>query len=282
MTVTEPVLRGASLNGATIRYLYYEGEGPDMVFMHATGFGPWQWHPIAREFAGGCRVIVPFFYEHRYTAPGEGGVGWDLLAGDLRGLWESLGLERPVLIGHSIGATLVTLADAMGGSAARKMVLFEPIFLPEHFYGTGPSVEQHPMASKAVKRGNHWNSAAEATAYFRSRDLFRNWDEEMMELYVTRGLVEAEGGGLTLACTPLQEAALFMGDTRYNPWPRLRDVDCPVLVVEGETSEIGELIDCLRAAAAFRRGSHRLVRGAGHLIPMEKPLESIRIIREFI
>jgi pimeloyl-ACP methyl ester carboxylesterase len=90
-----------------------------------------------------------------------------------------------------------------------------------------------------------------------------------------------DAGGLRLACSPLREASLFMGGMQYDPWPLLPKVTCPALVLEGEVSENRAYIDLKKATSMFPRGPYRLVSGAGHLIPQEKPLESLGIIQDF-
>ena len=37
------------VGGAELPYLYYEGEAPQILFAHATGFLPWLWHPIIED-----------------------------------------------------------------------------------------------------------------------------------------------------------------------------------------------------------------------------------------
>ena len=102
---------------------------------------------------------------------------------------------------------------------------------------------------------------------------------EMMDLYLDHGMKPGENGGFRLTCPPRKEAALFMGSHHYDPWPLFPDVSCPVLIVGGETSYVTNLEE---AAAAFPRASHRLVKGAGHLLPMEKPGEITGMIKDFL
>ncbi len=281
MNEIKPSVRSLPIGDVEMRYLEYGGEGPTVLLLHATGFTPWLWHPIARELAGECRVIVPFFCEQRSGDPEKGGIGWMLLAEDLARFIREIHAGRIILVGHSIGAAVASLAEAAFGPLAERMVLIEPIFLPEEFYSMNPTVEQHPMASKAIRRGNFWMNAADAKSYFLSRELFRSWDNEMLDLYIAHALV-AEDHGLRLACSPRQEAALFMGDTQENPWPLLKEICCPVLVVEGGRSELKFLLDSGKATQSFTMGSYLCVKGAGHLIPMENPRETLRIIREFL
>ena len=264
-----------------IPYVVYETEGPPLVFLHATGFLPWIWHPIARELAPPYRVFAPYFCDHRTSAPEDGGLGWQVLAEDFAGLCRALSLERPFLVGHSMGATVLALANALFGLDARGMVLIEPIFLPEDFYKLPITVEQHPLAAKSIKRRNRWADEDEAKAYLRSRSLFQEWDPEMLEIYSRYGLKAGDGGGLQLTCSPEREAALFMGGLQHNPWPEAAKTSCPVLVLEGEKSDNRAFIDLSQVAALFPRGSYRLIAEAGHLIPMEQPRVVMEAIRDF-
>ncbi|MBN2687173.1 MAG: hypothetical protein JXR85_03245, partial [Deltaproteobacteria bacterium] len=130
------------------------------------------------------------------------------------------------------------------------------------------------------RRTNHWRDRTEALRYLLSRPLFARWDREVLDLYVTHGMIENEGG-LSLACSPEQEAALFMGGMGYNPWPLLPAVSCPVLVVEGATSENRHFIDLAEVVSALPQGSYRLVTAGGHLLPMEQPENMAGIIEDF-
>jgi len=277
-----PKVLTQDIGDTDLSYLLYEGDGPTIVLLHATGFLPWLWHPIARELAPEWRVIAPYFCDHRESDPDKGGLSWLTIAQDLATLCSCLGIDRPAMAGHSMGATVVTMATAAYGLDARGLALFEPIFLPEDFYRANITVELHPLASKAIRRKDTWSGAQEAHAYLRSKAMFRNWDEEMLDLYVEYGMKRLDAGGLQLACSPQREASLFMGGVHYDPWPLLPKVSCPTLVLEGEESENRAFIDLKKATSLFPRGTYRLIGGAGHLIPQERPKESVQILRDFL
>jgi pimeloyl-ACP methyl ester carboxylesterase len=61
----------------------------------------------------------------------------------------------------------------------------------------------------------------------------------------------------------------------------LPQISCPTLVLEGEESENRAYIDLKKVTSLFKQGTYKLVNGAGHLIPQEKPRESLEIIRSF-
>jgi lipase len=276
-----PKICRQNIGDAELSYLLYEGEGPPLIFLHATGFQPWLWHPLARELAHAYRIVVPSFCNHREADPEEGGLNWATLAEDTIRLCNVLRLERPFLVGHSMGATVHMIANAFYGLPAAGMVLIEPILLPREFYQGHMRVNEHPLAAKAIKRTNFWRDRDEAMAYLRSRALFQGWDEEMVELYINHGMTVAENGGLRLACSPQREAALFMGGRQFDPWPLLPRVSCPVLIVEGEKSENRGFIDLGRIQSLIPHCDHVLVKDAGHLIPMERPREVTLLIGGF-
>lgn len=281
MKEIHPEILSQDIGETEVQYLKYQGDGPPLILLHATGFSPWLWHPLSVALSLHFQVIAPYFCDHRHADPNEGGLSWVILAEDLCRLCESMKIKEPFLVGHSMGATVMTLANGLHGDVAKKMVLIEPIFLPEDLYKITLKVEEHPLASKSIKRKNFWRDREEAIAYFQSKPFFQSWDKEVLELYVKYGVMEKESGGFELTCSPQREASLFMGGGVYDPWPVLSKNTCPVMVVEGEQSENRLYIDLKKAAALFKNGQYHLVKGAGHLIPMEKPTEVCRIIEDF-
>ncbi|MBT3311364.1 MAG: alpha/beta hydrolase [Desulfobacterales bacterium] len=277
-----PEILFQDIGDSSIQYLHYRGNGPKIVMLHATGFSPWLWHPIARELSGQFEIIAPYFCDHRETDPEKGGLNWLQLAEDLYRLYEALNIGRSFLVGHSMGATVITLANALNSHIGEKMILIEPIFLPDDFYTTQITVDEHPLASKSIKRRNRWESREEIKQDYIANSFFQPWDDEMLDLYIKHGMTEIDDGGLELTCSPLREASLFMGGLKYDPWPFVEKVTCPVLVVEGEFSENRNLIDLKKIADTFPDGSYHMVEDAGHLIPMEKPGDILALIKSFL
>lgn len=277
----KPRISATDVGHTRIEFLSYDGEGPTLILLHATGFNPWLWHPIARELLGRFRIIAPFFCDHRNTDPYRGGLGWNILAGDLVGLCRNLDIHKPYLIGHSMGGGVCVLAHGLVPDLAEKMILIEPILLPESRYQRPLPLEEHPLARQAIRRKNRWQTPAEAERYLQSKPLFRNWDREMLDLYLQYGMTVDEDGSLQLACSPRGEAAIFMGGAAENPWPLLPGISCPVLILEGENSESRKMLELKKAAGLLPQGEHRLVPGVGHLIPMENPLFMISTIMNF-
>ena len=276
-----PTLRHQSIGDMEIEFLDYGGDGPPLLMLHATGFMPWLWHPIARDLSRTYRVIAPYLCNYRCVDSDKAWLGWRDLGGDIKLLCDRLQLERPLLVGHSMGAAVATLAHTLHGLPVEKMVLIEPIFLPQEMYGLQIAAEQHPMAAKAIKRRNSWRDREEVRDDWRGKPFFQSWDEEVLSLYIEHGITANNGDGVSLTCPPGREAALFMGSLQHDPWPELAKVEGPVLVVEGERSENKPFIDLKRIASLIPEGAYLEVEGAGHLVPMERPSETARILQTF-
>jgi len=276
-----PLLKMHDVGGARLPYLYYEGEPPQILFAHATGFLPWLWHPIIEELAPHHQAWAPYICNYRDCDP-ERGLGWNVIARDLISLCSSQNITDNLAVGHSMGATVLTIASALFGLQPRGMILIEPIFLPEEFYLMDIKLKDHPLASQSIKRKNSWKDEEAALDYLKSKSLFAGWDEQMLQFYLQYGMEKQAEGDLKLTCAPRNEAALFMGGKSTDPWPLLKELKCPVLILEGEKSTNKEFVDLKKAVSALRDGRYLSIPGAGHLIPMQKPKEVAKIIKEFL
>ncbi|MDI6741146.1 MAG: alpha/beta hydrolase [Smithella sp.] len=277
-----PSLKIHDVGGAELPYLYYEGEAPPILFAHATGFLPWLWHPIIENLTPHQQAWAPYICNYRDCDPESGGLSWDVIARDIISFCSSRNITDHLAVGHSMGATVLTIATALFGLQPRGMILMEPIFLPEAFYEMDIKLKDHPLAAQSIKRKNSWKDEQSALEYLKSKSLFSGWDEQMLQFYVKYGMEKQAQGDLKLTCAPRSEAALFMGGKSTNPWPLLKELTCPVLILEGEKSTNREFIDLKKAVSLLKDGRYQSVDGAGHLIPMEKPKEVTKIIKEFM
>jgi pimeloyl-ACP methyl ester carboxylesterase len=277
-----PSLKIYDVGGAQLPYLYYEGDAPQILFVHATGFLPWLWHPIIEDLTPHKEAWAPYICNYRDGDPERGGLSWDVIARDIISFCSSQNISDNMAVGHSMGATVLTIAAALFGLQPRGLILIEPIFLPEEFYTMDIKLKDHPLAAQSIKRKNSWKDENAALEYLKSKSLFAGWNEQMLQFYLEYGMEKQAEGDLKLTCAPRNEAALFMGGKSTNPWPLLKKLTCPVLIVEGEKSANKEFVDSSRAVSLLDDGRYISVPDAGHLIPMQKPKEIANIIKEFL
>lgn len=271
-----------NIGDVDLPYLCYSGNEHTLIFVHATGFLPWLWNPIARELSPPYTIFAPYIGDYRPSDPAEGGLSWATIAQDITIFCQRKKIEDPILVGHSMGGTVLTIAHAYFGLKATGMILIEPIFLPEHFYHSAFTVQDHPLACKALNRRNRWRNATEAMTYLKTRALFKKWDSEILDLYIQYGMQIGSGGELTLVCSPRTEASLFMGGLHFNPWGLLPKISCPVLFMEGEFSNSKLYTNIEKACLLIKEAEYHTIRNAGHLIPMEQPAQVCAHIKDFL
>ncbi len=93
-----------SVNGVRIHY-YRTGHGgkPPLVLVHGFSDNGLCWTPTARDLEAEYDVIMPDMRGHGLSARVQPGETVDMAA-DVAGLIGSLGLKRPIVVGHSMGA----------------------------------------------------------------------------------------------------------------------------------------------------------------------------------
>lgn len=133
-------------NGINIHYLRTGGGKPPLVLLHGlTGSGAC-WTPLARALEGEYDVVMPDARGHGNSSSPLNGYGYEEHASDVVGLIQGLGLDAPVLLGHSMGGMTAALAANHLATAIRGVILADPTFLsPERQREVHDSdvVEQH-------------------------------------------------------------------------------------------------------------------------------------------
>ncbi|WP_218668954.1 alpha/beta fold hydrolase [Variovorax sp. KK3] len=87
--------------------VYVRGDGPPLVLVHGVGCSHRDWKPVARQLARRHCVLAWDARGHGSCRPVLGSITLARLATDLAEMLDHFGLERPVLVGHSMGALVL-------------------------------------------------------------------------------------------------------------------------------------------------------------------------------
>jgi pimeloyl-ACP methyl ester carboxylesterase len=234
------------------------GSGTPVVLLHAFPLDGRMWAPQVEALAGTYQAIVPDlrgFGAAREQAVEEAGV--DLLADDVARLLDSLGLDRAVLCGLSMGGYValafarrhpgrlsgLVLADTRSArddeqARARRLQMAERVLAE----GTGfvPEV-MLPRLLGDTSRRQRPELVERVTALIRDQD--------------PRAIAGAQRG---LAARP--DAAGV-----------LPSIVVPTLVVNGEEDRLPDPDEGRSLAAAIPGARFLLVEQAGHLVNLERP-----------
>src|SRR5262245_52251433 len=98
-------------NGLQLHYMRSGGDKPALVLVHGFTDDGVYWLPVAEHFTQDYDVIMPDARGHGYSDAPEKGYTPREQAQDLKGIIDGLGLQKPLVLGHSMGAiTAMTLA----------------------------------------------------------------------------------------------------------------------------------------------------------------------------
>jgi 3-oxoadipate enol-lactonase len=258
-------MRFELLNGLSV-HLEEAGDpaGPAVVFAHALGTDLRMWDRLVALMPSGRRLVRYDLRGHGLTE-GPGGAYWmgDLVA-DAAALVEALDASACVFVGSSIGGTVAQGLAAERPDLLRGLVLMTTaakIGTPEHW-------AEHIAT---VKRGGVEAVADEALArWFPAR-----WrGEHAAELAGWRSMLARTAVAGYAGCA----AALAETDL-YESTGRLR---LPTLVVAGSDDRFTPA-DLVRETAEIIPGAEfALIRGAGHLPPVDQPAAVAEAMAAFL
>lgn len=86
----------------SLYYREYGTDGPAIVLLHGLFGSSANWGSIARELSGRYHVIVPDLRNHGQS-PHVDDMDYPAMAGDVAALCGEFALDRPVIVGHSMG-----------------------------------------------------------------------------------------------------------------------------------------------------------------------------------
>ncbi|PNB72272.1 alpha/beta hydrolase [Pseudomonas sp. GW456-E7] len=233
------------------------GSGPAIVLLHGIGSGSASWLELAQELGRSARVIA-------WDAPGYGDSSpLRALAPDasdyaerLLQMLDALGIQRCVLVGHSLGAiTAVAFASGVQQQRISRLVLISPTQGYGHPSRASQRQEVRSKRLHALEQLGIHHMAEQRSPYMLSpaaSPKAQAWVQWNMARLNTDGYRQA----IELLCG---EDLL-----RHAPLSMPCEVHC------GEADGITSPESCLTLANALG-GTFNLIADAGHASPIEQP-----------
>lgn len=264
-------------------WLDWGGDGPTLHLAHANGFPPAAYRQLIEVFKARYHVVSmearPLWPE---SSPDELD-DWSLLADDLRAELDRRGVRGIVGVGHSLGAVCTLLAATEDPGLFTTVVAIDPIVLTGRqslLWGTMKAVgvgNMLPIVRGARRRRDHWPDPETARVGYLNKKMFRWWNLEVFEDYLTEGIVPGPDGGVVLRYPKRWEERIFRVSP-HNLWPVLRRMPVPSIFVEGEHTDTFLPAAATRVAREVPGARVLVIPDTSHFVPMEKPEEMGRAI----
>lgn len=247
------------IDGLKIEYTD-TGSGIPLLLLHGWGSSSAVYRGIIAALSDRCRCVAPDF-------PGCGGSGtmktpWtvDDYCDFVVKFMDAVGLENPILCGHSHGGRVIMKLAGSGRLQPPKIVFLDAAGLI-------------PVKTPRQKR--------------RAREF------KAIKKVLTLPFVRNFSGGL------LDKARRHYGSADYNAAPEvlrktlvslvntdlrelLPNITCPTLLIWGENDTATPLSDAKIIESSVRDAGLCVIKGAGHYSFCEKPFEAHAILRSFI
>lgn len=257
-------------NGITMHYYRSGGSKPPLVLAHGLTDNGLCWKPIAKVLADTYDCIMPDARGHGFSsAPEEGYTNKDHAA-DYAGLIETLGLDQPAILGHSMGGGTATQLAADFPKLVRGALLEDPPWRPRSHGMGGP---------ESGDRAATWRADVVANNQLTSIALINKGRADRA------AWPDAEFDGWSAAKQQVDPKAVDYARVSSVPWWELvPKIECPTLLIIADT-EKGAIVDQTTAEeVAARNDKVQVTRipGAGHNIRREQPLRYLEVVQEFL
>ena len=132
-----------NVNGQRLHVRDWAGAGRQVILVHGLASNAKIWDRVAPILAGHCRAVALDQRSHGLSeAPANGDYGFEPICADLHGVVESLGFEKPVIVGHSWGASVALEYAARYPDAVSGVIMIDGGFLTLGKRMTWPEAEQ--------------------------------------------------------------------------------------------------------------------------------------------
>lgn len=263
------------------------GSGPLLHFACANGFPPETYRKLFARLATRYHVVSLRTRPLTPDQAPEALTTWQELGDDLARELQLRGRSGVLGVGHSVGGTSTLMASAANPGLFRAVVALDPVLV------TGPRawgvrlmkalgrMDRTAIVRGARRRRERWATREEAAAAYRQRRLFRDWDADCFNDYITHGLVPTDAGDFRLRFPREWEARIFE-TFPADPWRLIRANAAPTLVLRGERSDTLLPEALARAEQEMPRTKVEELPLASHLFPMEKPRETAERVLAFL
>ena len=279
----EPQSQFLTVNGVKLHVADWGGNGPDLFLLHANGFLGRVYRAMITRFVGHYHVrTMDWRGQGDSEKPPLEQCRWQDIAQDVKDVIEQLGLQNFYGVGHSGGGALLALYAATHPGRVKSLALLEPVTVPhEPSFLERLSAENHPLVERTLHRRVVWDSRQQLFEAYQGKDAFAAWREDVLWDYVNHGTSESPDGRVALKCPAEVEAQVFATTMSLNIFAQVDQINCPVLVLRGEHTDLPLAKVAERVAQRIPRGSLITVPGTSHFLAMEKPEEVAGMILEY-
>ena len=271
----QPRDREVVVGGLKIHYLEWgDPAGKPMVFLHGNSQQSHSWDFVSLAMCDAYRVIVPDARGHGDSdwAP-DGDYSLDGLLGDMVGFADALGLERFILVGHSMGGRTSYVYTSQYPEKVKALVIVD----------TGPRASRGEVSR--MDRFKQLPDQLDSYEAFVERvQDYTGRPRQQVLVSLKHSIRELPSGKWTWKYDKL----LRTPGVAPRPWPLERLWECvakigsPTLIVRGADSDVFAAETMDRMLETIPNCTAVTVARAGHLVAGDNPADLVREMRDWL
>lgn len=262
--------------GVTTAVHDFGGDGPLLLFAHATGMHGWVWKPVADHLAGRARCVAIDLRGHGDSAlPSGADLSWDGFGRDVLAAVAGLGSTEVIGIGHSLGGAALMMAELEAPGTFQRLFLYEPAVHPDIGVDGAQSLlaARDLMVAMATRRRATFPSRDAALANYVSKPPMAQFQAAVLAAYVRHGFADVAdepGDAVVLKCRPEIEAGIYAASYDHGTGERFHAITCPVTFAAGSATDAlhHRTVDALSSQLG---SSPVVLEGLDHFGPLQQP-----------
>lgn len=256
-------------NGIRMHYYRTGGAKPVMVLMHGSSDDGLCWTALAKELEAQYDIVMVDARGHGLTDPPKEGDGPDAMVEDLAALLKALKIEKPLLMGHSMGSSTVAWFAAKYPDVPRAVVLEDPGLggaRPAPAPASGAPAEAREKRRQGILARNNLTEAELVAECMKGSP---KWGEAECRLWAPSKRRHHPGTAMgSMAGRPAMKELL----------PK---ITAPTLILKADAE--GELrTQNDETAKLLPKGKLVHIKGAGHNVRREGKEETLTVLKEFL
>ncbi len=254
-------------------------------FAHANGFPAQSYRKLWQHLPSGFDIIAKdkFGHDPRYPLSDN----WQNQVQELVDFVEQNSAGgKVVAVGHSFGGVISFMACCQRPELFKGLIMMDPPIMSGlasplfRVLKKTPFIDKFVPSGKSKNRKSYWTEGEDVLDYFKPKALFRYFDPDCLADYV-RAATKKEQQGTRLVYEVAVETQLFR-HIPHNIHQFDQQVQCPAKLITAQHSNVCFPRLVRRFLVRHPGMQHHLFHGVGHMFPLEKPVQTAKLISETI
>ncbi|XP_044764071.1 protein ABHD11 [Coccinella septempunctata] len=278
----------ARLEPVKLAYATYENTLPvqdihqnPLVVMHGLFGSKSNWNSLCKVFqqkTKPSRKIIALDARNHGDSPHDPHHSYELLALDLKNFFDSVGIEKASVLGHSMGGRTAMLFALKYPELVEKLIVVDisPI-------STSPDISSMPIYMRALNSlkipSNIPLSRARLAADLQLVE--GGITDKNLRAFLLTNLIQTQNGSFNWRVN-IPALLMNLDNIKRFPYEKGKVFDGPTLFIGGSSSDYIKKEDIPGIKNIFPNSAVQYIEGAGHWLHSEKPTEFLQLSVEFL